>query len=86
MHRHTLSQMHREPITFSPLERSHLPLVAGWLAEPLVARWWNHDTSPEAVEADFAGVGRLRNTVGPRRVLAPQRAVGRLGIGDDGAA
>ncbi len=36
-----------------PLRRADLPLVGRWLAEPLVARWWHHDSSPEAVERDF---------------------------------
>jgi aminoglycoside 6'-N-acetyltransferase len=29
------------------------PLLGRWLAEPYVARWWNHDTSPEGVMRDF---------------------------------
>ncbi|MGY1815557.1 GNAT family N-acetyltransferase [Blastococcus sp. SYSU D00820] len=37
--------------TFRPLRRSDFDLLARWLAEPLVARWWAHD--PAAVEADF---------------------------------
>lgn len=28
-------------------------MLGGWLAEPHVARWWNHDPSPTAVEDDF---------------------------------
>ncbi len=44
--------MHRQ-VTFAPLRRQDLPLLARWLAEPLVARWWNHDTTPEAVEREF---------------------------------
>jgi aminoglycoside 6'-N-acetyltransferase len=40
-------------IAFEPLQRSQFPLVARWLAEPLVARWWNHETSPAAIERDF---------------------------------
>jgi len=40
-------------ITFQPLTREDFPLLARWLAEPLVARWWHHETSPEAVERDF---------------------------------
>ena len=40
-------------ITFERLERVHLPLLQRWLAEPHVARWWNHDPSPDAVESDF---------------------------------
>lgn len=38
---------------FERLARSHFPLLRRWLAEPHVARWWAHDTSAEAVEADF---------------------------------
>ena len=40
-------------LSFRPLQRQDLPLLAGWLAEPLVARWWCHDSSPETVERDF---------------------------------
>jgi len=40
-------------IAFEPLQRSHFALVARWLAEPLVARWWNHETSAAAIERDF---------------------------------
>lgn len=48
----------REPpvdgeLDWRPLVRDDLPLLARWLAEPGVARWWNHETSPEAVERDF---------------------------------
>jgi aminoglycoside 6'-N-acetyltransferase len=32
---------------------SDLPMLARWLAEPQVARWWNHDCSLEGVERDF---------------------------------
>lgn len=28
-------------------------MLARWLAEPVVARWWNHERSPEAVEREF---------------------------------
>ncbi len=41
------------PIAFRPLTRSDFGLLAAWLAEPVVARWWNHETSSEAVERDF---------------------------------
>lgn len=40
-------------VGFRPLQRSDFPLLADWLAEPLVARWWNHETSAQAVERDF---------------------------------
>ena len=37
------------------LARSDFPLVASWLAEPLVARWWNHESWPEALEREYGG-------------------------------
>lgn len=40
-------------VAFRPLQRRDFALVARWLSEPLVARWWNHETSAEAVERDF---------------------------------
>jgi aminoglycoside 6'-N-acetyltransferase len=40
-------------IAFRPLERSDFELLARWLAEPLVAYWWNHETTPAALERDF---------------------------------
>ena len=40
-------------VTFRPLARADFDLVATWLSDPVVARWWNHDTTPEAVERDF---------------------------------
>ena len=42
--------------TLRRLERRDFPLLARWLGEPHVARWWNHETSPEAVERDFGAV------------------------------
>lgn len=45
--------MDRGLIEFRPLRRDDFRLLATWLAEPRVARWWNHETSPEAVERDF---------------------------------
>ncbi|WP_369134482.1 GNAT family N-acetyltransferase [Modestobacter sp. I12A-02662] len=41
------------PVELRPLRRADFPLISRWLAEPLVARWWDHDPSPEAVEKDF---------------------------------
>ena len=40
-------------LDWRPLVRDDLPLLGRWLAEPGVARWWNSETSPEAVERDF---------------------------------
>jgi aminoglycoside 6'-N-acetyltransferase len=33
--------------------RADFPLICRWLAEPEVARWWNDDATPEAVEAQY---------------------------------
>ena len=41
------------PVTFRPLRRADFGLLTRWLEEPAVARWWAHETTPEAVEADF---------------------------------
>lgn len=40
-------------VDFRPLVPGDLALLRQWLAQPHVARWWNHETSPEAVERDF---------------------------------
>jgi len=40
-------------VELRPLRRADFALLARWLAEPLVARWWNHETGPEAIERDF---------------------------------
>jgi len=40
-------------VSFRRLTRDDFPVLAGWLAEPHVARWWNHDVDAEALERDF---------------------------------
>ncbi len=40
-------------VTFRRLQRSDYSMLAGWLEQPHVKRWWNHDSTPEAIEADF---------------------------------
>ena len=35
------------------LRRADFPMLGAWLAQPHVARWWNHDVSPQGVETDF---------------------------------
>lgn len=35
------------------MARSDLPLLVRWLETPHVARWWAHETTPAAIEADF---------------------------------
>lgn len=41
------------PIALHPLRRNEFELLRRWLAEPLVAEWWAHDTSPAAVEREY---------------------------------
>jgi aminoglycoside 6'-N-acetyltransferase len=45
-------------ITWRKLTEDDFPLLRGWLLQPHVARWWNHETSPEAVARDFGPVAR----------------------------
>jgi aminoglycoside 6'-N-acetyltransferase len=42
--------------TFRPLARADFPLLAHWLRQPHVARWWADDPSDEALEADYGAV------------------------------
>lgn len=39
--------------TFRRLTRADFPVLARWLAAPHVVEWWNHESSPEALESDF---------------------------------
>jgi aminoglycoside 6'-N-acetyltransferase len=43
-------------LSFRHLARADFALLGGWLAQPHVARWWNHESSPQAMEADFGAV------------------------------
>lgn len=43
-------------VTFRLLTRDDFALLARWLAEPHVHRWWNHEFTPEAIERDFGPV------------------------------
>ncbi|GAB2877819.1 GNAT family N-acetyltransferase [Streptomyces mayteni] len=43
---------------FRRVTESDFPLLRGWLAEPHVARWWHHETTPEAVARDFGPAAR----------------------------
>jgi aminoglycoside 6'-N-acetyltransferase len=40
-------------LAWRPLTAGDLPLLAVWLREPQVERWWNHEHTAEAVERDF---------------------------------
>ena len=43
-------------ITFRPFTADDLPLLAGWLARPHVARWWREDPGLAAVEARYSPI------------------------------
>ncbi len=45
-------------VTWRPVVPADFPLLARWLAQPYVERWWNHETSAEAVERDFGPTAR----------------------------
>jgi aminoglycoside 6'-N-acetyltransferase len=45
-------------ITFQRVTPADFPLVARWLSNSHVSRWWNHEFSPEAVERDFGPTAR----------------------------
>jgi aminoglycoside 6'-N-acetyltransferase len=55
-----------------------LPILAGWLAEPGVARWWNHDPSTAAVERDFGPSVRGEEAGEDLVVLLDGRPIGLL--------
>lgn len=40
---------------FRPVTRADFALLRRWLEQPHVARWWHHETTPEALERDFGG-------------------------------
>ncbi|GAA4071009.1 MULTISPECIES: GNAT family N-acetyltransferase [Actinomadura] len=45
-------------LTWRRLAETDFPLLRRWLERPHVARWWNHETSPEAVRRDFGPAAR----------------------------
>lgn len=45
-------------LTFRRLAPAEFPLLGDWLSQPHVKRWWNHETTPQAVERDFGPAAR----------------------------
>ncbi|MEW2066321.1 GNAT family N-acetyltransferase [Streptomyces sp. NPDC007346] len=45
-------------ISWRRLTEDGFPLLISWLEQPHVARWWNHETSIEAVRRDFGAAAR----------------------------
>ena len=64
--------------TFERLHRDRFGLLAAWLAEPHVARWWNHDPSPDAIEADFGGAVDSAEPAEDYVVLLDTRPIGLI--------
>ncbi|WP_333775549.1 GNAT family N-acetyltransferase [Streptomyces sp. IBSBF 3136] len=45
-------------ITWRRVGERDFPLLRTWLLQPHVARWWNHETTAEAVARDFGPAAR----------------------------
>jgi aminoglycoside 6'-N-acetyltransferase len=45
-------------ITWRRLTETDFPLLRTWLEQPHVARWWHHETTPEAIARDFGPAAR----------------------------
>jgi aminoglycoside 6'-N-acetyltransferase len=62
--------------TWRRLAPDDFPLLSRWLAHPHVARWWNHDPSPDAVARDFGPATRGEDPSQDLLVLTGSRPVG----------
>lgn len=68
-------------IRFRPLAREDFPLLATWLADPVVHRWWCHETTPEALERDFGpGIDGRDPSEDSIALLGPPGAEEPLGL------
>lgn len=65
-------------LSFRPLAREDFPLLALWLSQPHVEKWWRHDPSAEAVEADFGPSVDGTDPTVLALVLEEGRAIGLL--------
>jgi aminoglycoside 6'-N-acetyltransferase len=64
-------------VSLRPLRRGDFELLGQWLAEPLVARWWNHEASAVAVERDYRPAVEGRD---PTTVLIAEREGRSFGL------
>ncbi|WP_280381750.1 GNAT family N-acetyltransferase [Nocardia wallacei] len=62
--------------TWRRVTSADFPLLATWLAQPHVRRWWNHEFTPEAVERDFGPTARGEEPAEDLLVLADGQPVG----------
>lgn len=67
-----------DELSWRPLAAADLPMLAGWLAQPAVARWWHHDATPAGVERDFGPSVRGEEPGEDLVVLLGGRPVGLL--------
>jgi RimJ/RimL family protein N-acetyltransferase/rhodanese-related sulfurtransferase len=65
-------------VSFRRLQRADLPMLGRWLAAPHVARWWEHDPSPEAVEEDFGDGVDGADPVEYHVILLDDREIGMI--------
>ncbi|OKI02477.1 acetyltransferase [Streptomyces sp. CB02923] len=63
-------------ITWRRATEGDFPLLQRWLAQPHVARWWNHETSAEAVARDFGASARGEEPSEDLLVLLDGRPLG----------
>jgi aminoglycoside 6'-N-acetyltransferase len=65
-------------VTFRRLTRDDFGLLATWLAEPHVLRWWNHEFSPDAIEREFGPTADGDEPAEDHAVLLDDRPVGLI--------
>lgn len=65
-------------ITFRRATESDFGLLAHWLAQPHVHRWWHHETSAEAVARDFGPAARGEEPSEDHLVLVDGEPVGLI--------
>ena len=65
-------------ISWRRLGEPDFPLLRRWLSQPYVARWWNHETSEEAVRRDFGPTARGEEPSEDFVVLLDDRPIGLM--------
>ncbi|MFD0854925.1 GNAT family N-acetyltransferase [Actinomadura adrarensis] len=65
-------------ITWRRVVEDDFPLLREWLQQPHVARWWNHETSPEAVARDFGASARGEEPSEDFLALLDERPIGLM--------
>ncbi|MEU3273012.1 GNAT family N-acetyltransferase [Saccharomonospora sp. NPDC006951] len=63
-------------IVWRRLTEQDFPLLGTWLRQPHVARWWNHETSAEAIERDFGAAARGEEPSEDLLVFVEEKPVG----------